>query len=362
VALAIPALGLKSVTSGVDEMPDDIPVIQTYNKVKKVFPQEGVTATVVMEVPDVQAGAPTTAIADLTDRVQRNPQLFKHGTELIESKDRTVAQINIPTIGSGTDQASLDALNKLRDDIVPATVGAVEGATVNVTGDAASSEDFRTNLSNRLPLIFAFVFGLAFLLMLITFRSIVIPIKAILLNLLSVGAAYGVLVLVFQNGKGESLLGFTSNGGVTNWLPLFLFVILFGLSMDYHVFILTRVRELRDRGLSTDEAVTRGIATTAGTVTSAAAVMVAVFLVFVTLTFLDFKEMGLGLAVAVLIDATVIRGVMLPAAMKVLGDWNWYLPSWLEWLPHIGDEGEPSALPPEPPAPDTTKEPEPTPV
>jgi RND superfamily putative drug exporter len=169
-------------------------------------------------------------------------------------------------------------------------------------------------------------------------------------------------VLVFQNGKGESLLGFTSNGGVTNWLPLFLFVILFGLSMDYHVFILTRVRELRDRGLSTDEAVTRGITTTAGTVTSAAAVMVAVFLVFVTLTFLDFKEMGLGLAAAVLIDATVIRGVMLPAAMKVLGDWNWYLPSWLEWLPHIGDEGEPRALPPEPPVPDTTKEPKPTPV
>ena len=360
VALAIPALGLKSVTSGVDEMPDDIPVIQTYNKVKKVFPQEGVTATVVMEVPDVQAGAPTQAIADLTDRVQRNPQLFKHGTELIESKDRTVAQINIPTIGSGTDQASLDALNKLRDDIVPATVGAVEGATVNVTGDAASSEDFRTNLEKRLPLIFAFVFGLAFLLLLVTFRSIVIPIKAILLNLLSVAAAYGVLVLVFQNGNLEGLLGFTSNGGVTNWLPLFLFVILFGLSMDYHVFILTRVRELRDRGMSTDEAVTRGITTTAGTVTSAAAVMVAVFLVFVTLTFLDFKEMGLGLAVAVLIDATVIRGVMLPAAMKVLGDWNWYLPSWLEWLPHIGGEGEPAALPPEPSAPDTTKEPEPT--
>ena len=361
VALAIPALGLRSVTSGVDEMPDDIPVIQTYNKVKKVFPQEGVTASVVMEVPDVQAGAPTQAIAALTDRVNRNPQVFKPGTELIESEDRTVAQIKIPTIGSGTDQDSLDALNKLRDDIVPATVGAVEGATVNVTGDAASSDDFRSNLENRLPLIFVFVFGLAFLLLLVTFRSVVIPIKAILLNLLSVGAAYGVLVLVFQNGNGEGLLGFTSNGGVTNWLPLFLFVILFGLSMDYHVFILTRVKELRDRGMPTDQAVTRGIATTAGTVTSAATVMVAVFLVFVTLTFLDFKEMGLGLAVAVLIDATVIRGVMLPAAMKVLGDWNWYLPSWLEWLPRIGGEGEPPTPPPQPPAP-TAKEPEPTPV
>ena len=312
IALALPALGMKSVTSAVDQLPDDLPIIVTYNKVKKVFPQEGVTATVVMKVDDVKAGGPTTGIAALVDAVDRNPKYFKPGTELIESKDGTVAQINIPTVGSGNDQASFDALNKLRDDIVPATVGKVEGASVNVTGDAAASEDFRTNLDSRLPLIFAFVFGLAFLLMLVTFRSIVIPIKAILLNLLSVGAAYGVLVIVFQNGNGESLLGFTSNGGVTNWLPLFLFVVLFGLSMDYHVFILSRVRELYDRGMSTDEAVQRGIATTAGTVTSAAAVMVGVFLVFVTLQFLDFKELGLGLAVAVLIDATIIRGVMLP--------------------------------------------------
>jgi uncharacterized membrane protein YdfJ with MMPL/SSD domain len=362
VALAIPALGMKSVTSGVDEMPDGIPVIQTYNKVKKVFPVKGVTATVVMQVKDVKASGPTTGIAALVNSVDRFPKLFKPGTELIESKDGTVAQINIPTIGTGNDQASVDALNKLRDDIVPATVGKVEGASVNVTGDAASSEDFRTNLSSRLPLIFAFVFGLAFLLMLVTFRSIVIPIKAILLNLLSVGAAYGVIVLVFQNGNGESVLGFTSNGGVTNWLPLFLFVVLFGLSMDYHVFILSRVRELYDRGMSTDEAVQRGIATTAGTVTSAAAVMVAVFLVFVTLTFIDFKEMGLGLAAAVLIDATIIRGVLLPAAMKLLGDWNWYLPSWLEWLPRIGSEGGPPAGPTVPPAEAPAEEERPVPL
>jgi uncharacterized membrane protein YdfJ with MMPL/SSD domain len=362
VALALPALGMKSVTSAVDQLPDDLPVIVTYDKVKKVFPEEGVTATVVMKVDDVKAGGPTTGIAALVDAVDSNPKFFKPGTELIESKDDTVAQINIPTVGSGNDQASFDALAKLRDDIVPATVGKVEGASVNVTGEAASSEDFRTNLDSRLPLIFAFVFGLAFLLMLVTFRSIVIPIKAILLNLLSVGAAYGVLVIVFQNGNLESLLGFTSNGGVTNWLPLFLFVVLFGLSMDYHVFILSRVRELYDRGMGTDEAVQRGIATTAGTVTSAAAVMVGVFLVFVTLSFLDFKELGLGLAVAVLIDATIIRGVMLPAAMKLLGDWNWYLPSWLEWLPHIGGDGDAPAPPREPPAPEITKEPEPAPV
>jgi uncharacterized membrane protein YdfJ with MMPL/SSD domain len=362
VALAIPALSMKGVNADIDELPGDLPVIQTYNEVKKVFPAEGVTATVVMEADDVTAPGPTTGIAELTERVNASPKLFKPGTELIESEDNTVAQINIPTIGTGTDQASLDALDKLRDDIVPATVGAVEGASVNVTGDAAASADFSSNLSSRLPLIFAFVFGLAFLLMLITFRSIVIPIKTILLNLLSVGAAYGVLVLVFQNGNLESLLGFTSNGGVTNWLPLFLFVVLFGLSMDYHVFILSRVKELYDRGMTTDEAVKQGIATTAGTVTSAAAVMVGVFLVFVTLSFIDFKELGLGLAVAVLIDATIIRGVMLPAAMKLLGDWNWYLPSWLEWLPHLGGEGDLPGPPADPPAPDPAGEPRPTPV
>jgi RND superfamily putative drug exporter len=169
----------------------------------------------------------------------------------------------------------------------------------------------------------------------VTFRSIVIPIKAIVLNLLSVGAAYGVLVLVFQDGHGESLLGFTSNGGVTSWLPLFLFVLLFGLSMDYHVFILSRVREAYDSGMSATEAVRHGLSTTAGTVTSAAVVMVVVFGVFATLSFLDFKEMGIGLAVAVLIDATIIRAILLPASMQVLGDWNWYLPKWLDWLPEV---------------------------
>jgi uncharacterized membrane protein YdfJ with MMPL/SSD domain len=352
VLLAIPALQLKSVTSGVDEFPQDLPVIQTYNKVKEVFPQEGVTATVVVEADDVRSGPAAAGIDGLLAAVESSDE-FRPGTEVIYSEDGTVAQIDVPTPGNGTDAPSTNALNDLRDDIIPATVGGVEGTTVNVTGDAARSEDFASQLNSRLPLIFAFVFGLAFLLLLVTFRSIVIPAKAIVLNLLSVGAAYGVLVLVFQNGNLESLLGFTSNGGVTNWLPLFLFVVLFGLSMDYHVFILSRVKELYDRGMSTDEAVSRGISTTAGTVTSAAFVMVGVFLVFVTLEFIDFKELGLGLAVAVLIDATIIRGVLLPASMKVLGDWNWYLPSWLEWLPRVGTERDavPPVEPRDPPAP-----------
>jgi len=200
--------------------------------------------------------------------------------------------------------------------------------------------DFRDQLNERLPLIFTFVFALAFLLLMVTFRSVVIPLKAIVLNLLSVGAAYGVLTFLFQDGNGESVLGFSSNGGVTSWLPLFLFVILFGLSMDYHVFILSRVKELHDRGMSTSDAVREAIANTAGTVTSAAAVMVGVFAVFATLDFIDFKEMGVGLAVAVLIDATLVRGVLLPASMELLGDWNWYLPRWLQWLPQPAPESD----------------------
>jgi uncharacterized membrane protein YdfJ with MMPL/SSD domain len=361
VALAIPALQMKIVTSGVDQLPQDLPIIVTYDKVKAVFPTEGVVATVVVEADDVRSGPVAAGITALRAKV-KGSNAFLPGTEVIYSKDGTVAQINVPTPGSGNDAPSTHALSVLRDEIIPTTVGRTEGASGNVSGDAASSEDFASQLKSRLPLIFAFVFGLAFLLMLVTFRSIVIPIKAIVLNLLSVGAAYGVLVLVFQNGNGESLLGFTSIGGVTNWLPLFLFVVLFGLSMDYHVFILSRVRELYDRGMSTDEAVKQGISTTAGTVTSAAAVMVGVFAVFITLSFLDFKELGLGLAAAVLIDATIIRGVLLPASMKLLGDWNWYLPRWLEWLPRVGAERDAAPLFPAPEEPEPGEEPAHAPV
>ena len=365
VALSIPALQMKSVTSGIDELPGDLAVIQTYNKVKAEFPIEGVTATVVVEAEDTTSGAAAEGITAMTDDV-RASDAFLPGIESTYSEDGTVAQIDIPTPGNGTDAPSNNALNELRDEIIPATIGGVEGTTVNVGGDAAGSTDFANKLNERLPLIFAFVFILAFLLLLVTFRSIVIPIKAIVLNLLSVGAAFGVLVLVFQDGHGESILGFTSNGGVANWLPLFLFVVLFGLSMDYHVFILSRVKELYDRGMGNDRAVQQGISTTAGTVTSAALVMVGVFLVFATLAFLDFKQLGIGLAAAVLIDATIIRGVLLPPSMKVLGDWNWYLPSWLEWLPRIGHE-EDAPKPPEgptedPEAEDPEAEPKPAPV
>ena len=279
----------------------------------------------------------------LLQRQAENSRYVVKGAEVTYSKDNTAALIAIPTVGNGNDEESTAALEEIRNNIIPATIGRIGGVTVAVSGNAAASQDFRDLVVNRLPLIFAFVFSLAFLLLLFTFRSIVIPIKAIVLNLLSVGAAYGVLVLIFQDGNLESLLGFKSNGGITSWLPLFLFVLLFGLSMDYHVFILSRVREAHAGGMSTTEAVRHGISSTAGTVTSAAIVMVFVFAVFATLSFLDFKEMGIGLSVAVLIDATIIRGILLPASMRILGDWNWYLPSWLEWIPEGREPKPPSA-------------------
>jgi uncharacterized membrane protein YdfJ with MMPL/SSD domain len=354
VALSIPAFNMNIAVTTTDDLPQNLAVVKTFDRLREAFPAEAVTVDVVVKADDVRSDALTAAISDLRGRADGSLNVLQ-GMTVDYSKDGTVALISIPTEGSGNDKQSTAALDEIRDELVPATIGKVDGANVNVSGSAAQSKDFRDLVSERLPLIFGFVFSLAFLLLLFTFRSIVIPIKAILLNLLSVGAAYGVLVLVFQDGHGESVLGFSSNGGVTSWLPLFLFVLLFGLSMDYHVFILSRVRELYGRGMSTEEAVKQGISSTAGTVTSAAVVMVVVFSVFVTLSFLDFKEMGVGLAAAVLIDATIIRGVLLPASMKVLGDWNWYLPRWLEWIPelHEPEPGEPErrAEPAKAPAP-----------
>ncbi len=336
VALAIPALSMQTKVSGAEDLPRDIPVVQTYDHLTAAFPGEAAGATVVVKADDVSSGPVAAAVDDLVRRAEADSRVSGK-VDVETSRDGTVAAVQIPTVGSGSDATATRAMEQVRNELVPAAFDG-SGADVNVGGQAAESKDFNDLLAQRLPLVFAFVLGLAFLLMLITFRSIVVPIKAILLNLLSVGAAYGVLVLVFQDGLGESLLGFHANGGVSSWLPMFLFVILFGLSMDYHVLILSRVREYVDRGMRTEEAVQRGITATAGTVTSAAVVMVAVFSVFATLSILDMKEMGVGLAVAVLIDATIVRAVMLPAAMKLLGERNWYLPSALGWLPRVHHE------------------------
>jgi RND superfamily putative drug exporter len=249
-----------------------------------------------------------------------------------QSADHRSETVSIALAGSGTDARSDAALARLRA-LVPRTIGAVPGVQAGVTGDTAGTADFNNAMDSHLPIVFAFVLGMAFLLLLFTFRSIVIPIQAIVLNLLSVAAAYGLLVLVFQDGHGHSLLGFQGTSAITSWLPLFLFVVLFGLSMDYHVFILTRVREAYDRGVGAREAALQGVRSTAGVVTSAAIVMVAVFAIFGTLSMIEFKQMGVGLSAAILIDATVIRGVLLPATLALLGDRAWYLPAWLQWLP-----------------------------
>jgi uncharacterized membrane protein YdfJ with MMPL/SSD domain len=349
IFLALPTLRLHTANSGVQGLPRDLPVMQTYERIQAAFPGGPIPAVVAVKAPDVRSLEVTAGIRAMRDEAVRTGQLQEPVT-IKNSPDRTVAQVSIPVKGGGTDETSNRALETLREDVIPQTIGRVPGVEAKVTGLTAGSYDFNQQMKSRAPVVFAFVLTLAFLLLMVTFRSIVIPAKAIVLNLLSVGAAYGVLVLIFQDGRLESLLGYESIGGITSWLPLFLFVILFGLSMDYHVFILSRVREGHDLGMPTDEAVAHGIKATAGVVTSAAIVMVAVFSIFATLSAIDFKEMGVGLAVAVLIDATIVRAVLLPAAMKLLGDWNWYLPSWLQWLPEI--EHEPARPLPELPEPE----------
>jgi RND superfamily putative drug exporter len=340
VALALPALHMHTALSGPEALAGDLAAAQTYDRIQAAFPSESVPATVVVKADDVTSAPVAAAIDELKDGAAKRKDLFEGAPTVEVSPDKTVASVSIPAAGDGTDAASHRVLDELRGDLVPATLGAVDGVEAKVTGETAITQDFNDNLTSHLPYVFAFVLSAAFLLLLVTFRSIVIPIKAIVLNMLSVGAAYGLLVLVFQEGWGESLLGFESNGAVAAWLPLFLFVILFGLSMDYHVFILTRVREAFDHGMSTEDAVSHAIKSTAGVVTSAAVVMVAVFSIFATLKGLELKQMGVGLAAAVLIDATIIRGVLLPATMKLLGDWNWWLPSSLGWLPKISREPE----------------------
>jgi uncharacterized membrane protein YdfJ with MMPL/SSD domain len=336
IALSLPALHLHTSQSGLDALPKSMPAVQSFNKVRAAFPG-GATPAVVAIKGDASNPQLSTAVADL----KRQALASGKALEPIysdTSPDGKVLRIAIPLVGSGTDGVSNNALTTLRETILPATVGKVAGVEYAVTGTTASSKDWNDKMKTSAPLVFAFVLSFAFLLLLVSFRSIVIPIKAITMNLLSVGAAYGLLVAIFQWGWGTNLLNFQETGGIASWLPMFLFVILFGLSMDYHVFILSRVKEYFDRGLSTDEAVEKGIRSTAGVVTSAAVVMVFVFGVFALMPIIDMKEMGIGLAAAVLIDATVVRAVLLPATMKLLGAWNWYLPTWLEWLPELEHE------------------------
>jgi uncharacterized membrane protein YdfJ with MMPL/SSD domain len=345
VALGLVSLTMKLAQPGPETYPESLPAVKTYNKLQEAFPGGEVPAEVVIKADDVTTPQMEEAIGQLKWRALVYAGMHEPITTDINDR-HTIAVVSIPVPGGATDEAAKDALASLRDEVLPTTIGTFgDDVEYGVTGWTAQSVDFSALMRSKAPLVFGFVLIFAFILLLLTFRSIVIPIKAIVLNLLSVAAAYGVLVLVFQGGVGKDILGFTYEEGVVSFLPIFLFVILFGLSMDYHVFILSRVRESYDSGMKTEDAVAHGIKATAGVVTSAAIVMVFVFSIFGTLSILFLKEFGVGLAAAILIDATIVRAVLLPASMKLLGDWNWYLPGWLEWLPKIGREEEVPGVP-----------------
>jgi len=338
IVLALPVLGMHTKLSGFTDLPKSLGIVQTYDTIQKSFPGSQDPAHLVVTADDVTTPQFTRAYAEFKKRALATGVL-NEPIRVSVNDANTVARIDFALAGKGDDATALAALDTLRTKVIPPVLATLPvGTEEAVTGSTAATHDFNETMKSRAPIVFAFVLGFAFLLLLLTFRSIVIPTKAIILNLLSVAAAYGVLIWIFQDGHLQGPLGFHSSGAVVAWLPLFLFTVLFGLSMDYHVFILSRIKELVDRGVPTDQAVERGIRTTASTVTSAAAVMIAVFAIFASLSALDIKQLGVGLAVAVLIDATVIRGVLLPASMKLLGEWNWYLPRWLEWMPRLSAE------------------------
>jgi uncharacterized membrane protein YdfJ with MMPL/SSD domain len=342
VALALPALGMHvSKPSDNALSAQNEPELATFARVRAAFRATSEPALVVVAGPPQQRDAVQRQLGRLEKLavargISHSPFTVNGGAH------GRGASLELPLAGTGDNAASRRAIEILRDDLVPATLGRLPGVETAVTGATAEDADFTRQMKHGVPYVIAFVLVLAFLLLLVAFRSIVVPLKAIALNLLSVGASYGVLVLVFQHGWAESLLGFESDGAIISWLPIFLFVVLFGLSMDYHVFILSRVREAVDGGMATRDAVRYGITVTAGVVTSAALVMVGVFSLFGSLSTLDVKQAGVGLAVAVLLDATIVRAVLLPSSMELLGEWNWYLPRFLERLPRAPIEAPPA--------------------
>ncbi|WP_103542578.1 MMPL family transporter, partial [Streptomyces sp. SM1] len=341
LAVAAPAVGMKTENLTLDqEFGDSLPIVQTYNRVNEAFPGGSEPAEVVVRADDINAAEVKAALADF--RAQAVDSGASRGPVEIRVHGRqNVAFVYVPLVGGSDQDKAAESLVKLRDEVRPATLGTVDGVEAPITGQVAGNKDFNDQLVGSVVPVFLFVVVFAFLLMLLSFRSITVAITSIVLNLLSVGAAYGILVAVFQHGWGASLVGAEGVGAIITWLPLFLFVILFGLSMDYHVFVVSRIREARMRGRSTRDAIQHGVVTTAGVVTSAAVIMVAVFAIFGTLSMQSMKQMGVGLAAAVLIDATIIRGVLLPAVMALLGERNWYLPKWLHRMPDLTHDESP---------------------
>ena len=327
LALAAPALGMRLGEPAVDVPPGQA-VVQTTNAVQRAFPQAPSPAEVVVTGPGATGPRVLAAVAALQGRAATAGPICEPvtATAVGGSVGGRALVIDVPLAGHGSDSVSDQALATLRNQILPATLGRVPGIRYAVTGDTASEYDFTHQLHDRTPVVLGLVAALAFVLLLIAFRSVGISLVSIGLNLLSVGAAYGLITLIFQDGRLQGLLGYTSFGGIISWVPLFMFVFLFGVSMDYHVFILSRIRELWSGGSTARDAVVGGIASSAGVVTSAALIMVAVFSIFATLSLVDLKILGIGTAAAVLIDATVVRGILVPAALTLLGDRAWRAP------------------------------------
>jgi RND superfamily putative drug exporter len=331
LALSAPALGMRIGNPAID-LPSNLGVVRVLADIQHEFPGHPAPADVVVTGANLHGPAMRAEIGALRATAARGGAI--HGIVSASSvADGKGLVLQVPLAGKGSGTTSDKALLTLENRILPDTIGKVAGAHYSVTGDTASGYDLRSTLDSRTPIVFATVALLAFVLLMCAFRSLAIPIVSIGLNLLSVGGAYGLVTFIFQDGHFQSLLGFTSFGALVPWVPLFTFVMLFGLSMDYHVFILSRVRELWSGGASAADSIVDGIGRSAGVVTSAALIMVAVFSIFATLSMIDVKMLGVGLAAAVLIDATVVRGVVLPAALALLGERAWYLPSWLRWLP-----------------------------
>jgi RND superfamily putative drug exporter len=334
--VATPVLRLHIGQTDFSSFPDTIDSVRALQILDEKWPQ-GTTLDLDVVVTGANEPATKAALQQLDTEVLKLPGV-SGPARATPSVDRTVEMHSYTMAGGRNDQHNREIVRDVRQRVVPQVFGGLPGVRALVSGDAAYAKDVADYYATGMPIVMAFVLGLSFLLLLIAFRSVVIPIKAILLNLLSTGAAYGLLVLVFQEGALSSQLGFKA-GVIESFVPVMIFTILFGLSMDYHVFILTRVKEARDHGMSTSDAVARGISITAGTVTSAAAIMVVVFAVFVTLQLVIIRQLGFGLAVAVFLDATIIRSVLLPASMRLLGEWNWWLPGFLRWLPKVTVEG-----------------------
>ncbi|MEU5678850.1 MMPL family transporter [Streptomyces rochei] len=344
LAVAAPALGMKTQNLTLDqEFGDSLPIVQTYNRVNAAFPGGSDPAEVVVKADDINAPEVRAALADFREQAVSSGA-SRGPVEITVHDERNVALVYVPLVGGSDLDEAGRSLETLRDEVRPATLGGMEGVEAPITGQVAGSKDFNDQLVGSVLPVFVFVVIFAFVLMLLSFRSLTVALTSIVLNLLSVGAAYGILVAVFQHGWGASLVGAEGVGAIITWLPLFLFVILFGLSMDYHVFVVSRIREARLRGRSTEDAIRHGVVTTAGVVTSAAVIMVAVFAIFGTLSMQSMKQMGVGLAAAVLIDATIIRGVLLPAVMSLLGERNWYLPKWMHRLPDLTHDEAPEAI------------------